>query len=565
MKTLRILTLAAAALISAACGNEDFLENPGNEAAKPVLMTFTADVPQTRTQLDGHDVHWVKYDEIALWDGSEAYQKLMVDAESINGSSATFSGPAIPGADYTAFYPLIAVESMNATSIRFNLPAEQTAVAGTFANQLAPALARATGGSTNLVFDNLCALVKFTAGADMAGEGTFTLVGGNATEALAGKLTCNTADGTLTATEPATRITLKGTFESGQAYYFVVMPGTLANGFSLLYEDSKSKLYRKATGNSVTLQAGHILNLGTLALTGFEPAVTTGMTYLNTPIGTPHPDGTSTLNASELGNVGNTSSLRVPSKSLTSLAGVGHYTSITTLYCDYNQLTTLNASGLAELQTLVCNDNQLTTLNVSGLTKLETLHCYKNQLTTLNAGGLTELDDLLCNDNQLTALSLSGSTKLGRLQCYNNKLATLDVSQLTKLTTLKCYNNQLTTLNFDGLTGLEYLDCGYNQLTSLDVSQLTSLTTLKCYSNQLTSLDVSKLTQLTDLNCRSNLLTALDITPLTGLTTLVCGYQDYGNLNLVLTLTSAQETMWYSTWLSSEYYNTRNVTLDVKP
>lgn len=521
MKTLRILTLAAAALISAACGNEDFLENPGNEAAKPVLMTFTADVPQTRTQLDGHDVHWVEYDEIALWDGSEAYQKLMVDAASINGSKATFSGPAIPGADYTAFYPLVAVESMDATSIRFTLPAEQTAVAGTFANQLAPALARATGGSTNLVFNNLCALVKFTVPAEMAGEGIFTLVGGKATEPLAGKLTCNTADGTLTVTEAATRITLKGDFEAGKAYYFVVLPGTLADGFSLLYEDSKSKLYRKATGNSVPLQAGHILNLGTLALTGFEPAVTTGMTYLNDPIGTPHPDGTSTLDASELGNVGNTSELSVTSKSLTSLAGVGHYTRITTLYCDQNQLTTLNASGLTELQYLVCNDNKLTTLNVSGLTKLKTLKCYNNQLTTLNAGGLTELGNLTCNNNQLTALNLSGSTKLWRLQCNANKL------------------------------------------TALDLSGLTALSTLYCHMNNLTALDLNGLTELDDLDCFDNDLSALDITQQTKLTTWYCGGQKGGKM-LTLTLTSAQKSTWETDTSMSNDYKNESVTLNVK-
>lgn len=523
MKTLRILTLAAAALISAACGNEDFLENPGNEAAKPVLMTFTADVPQTRTQLAaGNEVHWTEGDQIAIWDGSGAYQKLMVDAASINGSKATFSGPAIPGADYTAFYPLIAVESMNATSVTFNLPAEQTAVAGTFANQLAPALARATGGSTNLVFDNLCALVKFTAGADMAGEGTLTLVGGNATEPLAGKLTCNTADGALTAAVKATRIALKGTFEAGKAYYFVVMPGTLANGFSLLYEDSKSKLYRKATSNPAPLQAGHILNLGTLALTGFEPAITTGMTYLNDPIGTPHPDGTSTLDASELGNVGNTSELSVTSKSLTSLAGVGHYTRITTLYCNQNQLTTLNASGLTELQYLVCNDNQLTTLNVSGLTKLKTLKCYNNQLTTLNAGGLTELDNLTCNNNQLTALNLSGSTKLCRLQCNANKL------------------------------------------TALDLSGLTALSTLYCHMNNLTALDLNGLTELTDLNCYANDLSALDITQQAKLTEWYCGGQK-GGKTLTLTLTSAQKSTWETdTSMSGNYQNT-NVTLNVKP
>ena len=126
MKTTRILSLAAAVLTLAACGNEEFIENnPGNEAAKPEFMTFTAGMPQTRTQLDGLNVHWVEYDEIAIWDGSGAYQKFMVDAESINGSNATFTGPAlVPGADYTAFYPLIAVESMDATSVVFNLPAE---------------------------------------------------------------------------------------------------------------------------------------------------------------------------------------------------------------------------------------------------------------------------------------------------------------------------------------------------------------------------------------------------------------------------------------------------------
>lgn len=504
MKTLRILTLAAAALISAACGNEDFLENPGNEAAKPVPMTFTADVPQTRTQLAaGNEVHWSEGDQIALWDGSGAYQKLMVDAASIDGSKATFSGPATPGADYTAFYPLIAVESMNATSVTFNLPAEQTAVAGTFANQLAPALARATGGSTNLVFENLCALVKFTVPAEMAGEGTFTLVGGNATEALAGKLTCNTADGTLTAAVKATRIALKGTFEAGKDYYFVVLPRTLPNGFSLLYDDGKGKLYRKATGKSTELQAGRILNLGTLSLTGFEKAVIKEI-YAGLEGGTAseNADGTVTLSDADLTALAAMTTLDLPSGGVTSLGGIGYCTGLITLTCLNNQLTELNLSGLTSLTTLVCFNNKLTSLNLDGLTGLECLDCGYNSLTSL------------------------------------------DVSQLTSLKTLNCYSNQLATL---------------------DVSKLTSLTILKCFSNQLTSLDVSKLTNLTILECYGNQLSALDITPLTKLTDLVCGYQKNGNLNLVLTLTSAQKTTWDNDWVKNEYYNTRNVTLDVKP
>lgn len=501
MKTLRILTLAAAALISAACGNEDFLENnPGNEAAKPVPMTFTAGMPQTRTQLAaGNKVHWTEGDQIALWAGAAPMQEFT--ATNINGSEATFEGTATPSTVYTAFYPLSAAIGKEGPSIVFNLPAEQTPVAGTFDNKLAPSLARVTDGSTNLVFNNLCALVKFTAGADMAGEGTLTLVGGNATEALAGKLAYDYTDGALTADEPATRITLKGTFKAGQDYYFVVLPGTLANGFSLLYEDSKSKLYRNATGNSVTLQAGRILNLGTLALTGFDKAVTTGMIEDNSSLGTRNADGTTTLTATGFNGVSTSTTLAINNTSMTTLAGIGHFASLQTLDCTNNQLTSLNLSGLSNLVRLSCGDNKLTSLNFSGL---------------------------------------------------------------TSLTHLVCYVNQLTSLNFDGLTGLEFLDCSENKLTSLNVSQLTKLTTLKCYKNQLNTLDVSKLTQLTNLDCSANLLTALDITPLTKLTDLICGYQKSGSLNLVLTLTSAQKTTWDSKW-GKVYNNTRNVTLNVVP
>lgn len=415
MKTTRILSLAAAVLTLAACGNEEFIENnPGNEAAKPVPMTFTAGMPQTRTQLDGLNVHWSEGDQIAIWDGSGEYQKFMVDAESISGSNATFSGTALPGADYTAFYPLIAVESMDATSVNFNLPAEQTAKAGTFANQLAPSLAKATGGSTNLVFDNLCALVKFTVPADMAGEGIFTLVGGNGNDVLAGP--CHYEDGVIyPGIERTNRVTLKGDFVAGKAYYFVVMPGTLANGFSLLYEDSQGKLYRKATGKSVTLTAGRILNLGTLALTGFEKAVVKAIyAKLESGTATANADGTVTLSNTDLTALAAMTTLELPSGGVTSLAGLGYCTGLTTLKCANNQLTELNLSGLTKLTTLWCQMNQLTTLDVSGLTQLTELWCFSNNLTELDITQLSGLSTLYCgnqNDDRILTLTLTTAQK----------------------------------------------------------------------------------------------------------------------------------------------------------
>lgn len=416
MKTTRILSLAAAVLTLAACGNEEFIENnPGNEAAKPVPMTFTAGMPQTRTQLAAdNEVHWTEGDKIALWDG-KAVQEFT--ATTISGSNATFTGTATPSSTYTALYPLSAMVSFDDSNIRFNLPAEQTAVAGTFANQLAPSLAKATGGSTDLVFENLCALVKFTVPADMAGKGTFTLVGGNATEALAGKYWMNYNNGDQSPAEAATRVTLKGDFVAGKDYYFVVLPVQLTKGFSLLYEDSTGKLYRRATVKSVTLTAGRILNLGTLALTGFEKAVAKEIyAGLESGTATPNADGTVTLSDADLSALAAMTTLELPSGGVTSLPGLGYCTGLNKLDCNFNKLTELNLSGLTQLTTLWCNRNQLTTLDVSGL---------------------TELTDLNCHDNDLSALDITQQTKLTKWYCggqKGGKTLTLTLTSEQKLT-----------------------------------------------------------------------------------------------------------------------------------
>ena len=73
------------------------------------------------------------------------------------------------------------------------------------------------------------------------------------------------------------------------------------------------------------------------------------------------------------------------------------------LFCNENQLTSLNAQGCTALQELFCYNNQLTSLNVQGCTALRGLHCNDNQLTSLNAQGLTVLQRLYCSNNQLTA------------------------------------------------------------------------------------------------------------------------------------------------------------------
>ena len=157
------------------------------------------------------------------------------------------------------------------------------------------------------------------------------------------------------------------------------------------------------------------------------------------------------------------------------------------LFCNENQLTSLNAQGCTALQELFCYNNQLTSLNVQGCTALQGLHCNDNQLTSLNAQGLTVLQRLYCSNNQLTSLNAQGLTVLQRLYCYNNQLTSLNVQGCTALQGLLCYNNQLTSLNVQGCTALRGLHCNDNQLTSLNAQGLTVLQRLYCSNNQLTA------------------------------------------------------------------------------
>ena len=141
-----------------------------------------------------------------------------------------------------------------------------------------------------------------------------------------------------------------------------------------------------------------------------------------------------------------------------------------------------------------------------------TIDCYNmsiNDLTGIEA--FTSLTSLYCSYNQLTSLDVSGATALTYFICGSNLLTSLDISNNTALTNLDCHENQITSLDVSSNTALTNLYCSYNQLTSLDVSQNAVLSELSCQDNQLTSLDVSNNTDLMYMDCSGNLLTTLDL------------------------------------------------------
>ncbi|OYU82769.1 MAG: hypothetical protein CFE24_14255 [Flavobacterium sp. BFFFF2] len=196
-------------------------------------------------------------------------------------------------------------------------------------------------------------------------------------------------------------------------------------------------------------------------------------------------------------------SLDVSSKSISDLTGIEDFTSLQSLNCYYNNLTSLPISNLTGLQNLACFTNQLTSLNVSGLVALQNINCSQNQLTQLDLSGLPQLQYAFCQYNQLDSINLSGDQNLMYLNVAYNQFTQLDVSGFTNLSTLQCSYNHLSSLDLSGLH-ISSLDCNDNQMTSLNVTGLTSLETLNCFNNHLNRLNLSSLSNLLTMRCYNN-------------------------------------------------------------
>jgi hypothetical protein len=266
--------------------------------------------------------------------------------------------------------------------------------------------------------------------------------------------------------------------------------------------------------------------------------------------------------------------INVSNRNIKSLQGIEYFTAMATLYCQGNQLTSLDVSGCTALTNLYCYNNQLTTINVSGCTALTYLECYNNQikgagmdalvksLPTVSSGTLRVIA-YKNEQNVMTTLQVPAANAKGWKAYYeysswgtlewreyagSDPDITIDATNfpdevfrnwvlsqgygsdgiLTKKEITDVTLIKVSGLNIKSLKGIEYftallyLHCVGCQLTSLDVSNNVALTILTCSGNQLKSLDVSKNTELTQLWCDGNQITSLDLSENTVLKELWC-------------------------------------------
>ena len=99
----------------------------------------------------------------------------------------------------------------------------------------------------------------------------------------------------------------------------------------------------------------------------------------------------------------------IDSQNIADLKGIEYFTALTQLWCDYNELTSLDVSKNTALTRLCCAGNQLTSLDLSQNTALITLYCYENQINETEMGKLVE--SLPANNGELLVKRLDISNE----------------------------------------------------------------------------------------------------------------------------------------------------------
>lgn len=173
-------------------------------------------------------------------------------------------------------------------------------------------------------------------------------------------------------------------------------------------------------------------------------------------------------------------------KNITSLQGIEYFPNLMLLYCQNNQLTSLDLSKNKNLTQVFCLNNQLTTLDVSGNTKLEMLLCNNNQLTSLRVSPKNEvLKYVQCQSNRLDEEAMEAL--VSNLPTWGNASGELSVKDLTDENEQNVITPaQVHTANQKGWTV-------YARLTSGENGEYNGDGYIEPIDNDDTSIDLSDL------------------------------------------------------------------------
>jgi len=269
MKKFRNILLIVMTVMTASCV-EEMADPAYGEHELSFTASFDSDDDTKTILVDGKDVHWLPGDCISVSGASDAF----VSDASAQCAVTTFTGSALPAETYFAVYPYESVVSWNGEVASVNVPANQTAVKGTFSDDLNISASRASSSDMNMSFHNVLGYMKFTIGEDSGSIRSVELsaIGG---ESLAGAAEISydsrTGQPSLVSTTESQTVTLssESALEPGD-YYIAMIPGTYTEGLTLTFVATDYRVATKEIKTELTLGKGVIQNIGTVKNLTFE-------------------------------------------------------------------------------------------------------------------------------------------------------------------------------------------------------------------------------------------------------------------------------------------------------
>jgi len=244
-------------------------EQPVMEERQVTLEAVAGDVVSKTVRVEDGTVLWTPQDEISVFYGSgENGGSRFVSTNTTNSRTANFTGTinvlsgTVESSEselyFWAVYPYDSTASCDGMSIATTIPARQTAVAGTFADDLFPAVGRSQG--LRIAFYNICGGIKFS----LTKEGVKRVrLRGNdvVNDKIAGRfgfefgsdgrprlLYPDTYSTEIVVTPPSGEA-----FVVGETYYIIMMPNSFDKGFKMIFDtDEEVGIYDRTVATTIS-------------------------------------------------------------------------------------------------------------------------------------------------------------------------------------------------------------------------------------------------------------------------------------------------------------------------